>query len=224
MKTIGIIGGMGPEAAMDLAKKILNHTPAKRDQEHIPVLIYNNTAIPDRTEYLLGGGEDPTEELIHTAKVLEGAGAELLLLSCNTAHAFYEKVQAGVKVPILNMIDWTAKRAKETGGQYMLLATQGSYKIGLYERAFQREGVSLVLPEEKIRQHLMHWIYDGVKAGKVANVLPEVEKFLDKIKGFVPVLACTELPLLFDALPCSVSVLDPTDIVAEVAVKKAVNG
>ena len=72
MKTIGIIGGMGPEAAMDLAKKILNHTPAKRDQEHIPVLIYNNTAIPDRTEYLLGGGEDPTEELIHTAKVLEG--------------------------------------------------------------------------------------------------------------------------------------------------------
>ena len=86
MKTIGIIGGMGPLATVDLYRRIVLRTKAERDQDHIHVIIDSNTDIPDRTKAIIADGEDPTVELVKSAKRLEHAGADFLIMPCNTAH------------------------------------------------------------------------------------------------------------------------------------------
>ena len=109
MKTIGIIGGMGPLASSELYRKITLSTAAGRDQEHLHVLIDSNPAIPDRTAFLLSGGADPLPELLSTLRRLEQAGAELLLLPCITAHFFHPQLQKAARVPVLNMLEETAR-------------------------------------------------------------------------------------------------------------------
>ena len=115
MKTIGIIGGMGPEATADLFLKIIRNTKAEKDQAHVPVLIDSNTAIADRTAAILTGAPSPLPELIKSAKRLEAAGAKYLMMACNTAHCFYNDVQAAVNVPLLHMPRETAKAVAASG-------------------------------------------------------------------------------------------------------------
>ena len=103
-RIIGILGGMGPEATVDLFREITRLTPAEKDQDHVPVLVYSNSKIPDRTTAMLEGGEDPMPALIESARVLERAGAGVLVIPCNTAHYYLPELQKKVGIPILNMI------------------------------------------------------------------------------------------------------------------------
>lgn len=137
-KTIGIIGGMGPLATADLFRKIVMMTDAKCDQEHPRVLIDSNTNIPDRTAAILSGGENPLPQLACSARTLERAGADVLMMPCNTAHYFYDGVCAATKLPVLHMLRLTAeeidrRRIKTVG----LLATDGTIQTGIYERLFE---------------------------------------------------------------------------------------
>ena len=92
-KIVGILGGMGPEATVDLFRKVLKATPAKTDQEHLRIIIDCNSKIPDRMAYILRGGEDPGPYMIKSAKLLESAGCELILIPCNAAHNWHGVVQ-----------------------------------------------------------------------------------------------------------------------------------
>ena len=92
-KVIGVLGGMGPEATIDLFQKIVKLTPAKKDQEHIRIIIDNNPKIPDRTKAILYNGENPLPELVKTAQNLERAGADFIIIACNTAHYYFHKIQ-----------------------------------------------------------------------------------------------------------------------------------
>ena len=85
-KIIGIVGGMGPEATADLFMKIIKATPAEKDQDHLRVIIDNNTNIPDRTKAILGQGVSPVTEIKSTVSKLMHAGADILVMPCNTAH------------------------------------------------------------------------------------------------------------------------------------------
>ena len=102
-KILGIVGGMGPAATCDLMEKIISLTAATCDQDHLHVIADVNTNIPDRTAAILHGGADPVPELVKSGQRLQNAGAELLLLPCNTAHYFYEPLAASVTVPVLHM-------------------------------------------------------------------------------------------------------------------------
>ena len=109
-KVLGIIGGMGPLSAVKLFERIVLLTDANCDQEHLRILIDNNTSIPDRTDYILGKiKEDPRVQLIQSAQKLETMGADYLVICCNTAHYFYEELAQSVDIPILNMIEEAAK-------------------------------------------------------------------------------------------------------------------
>ena len=126
-KTIGILGGMGPAATADLFTKIINNTEAGCDQEHLHVIIDSNTNIPDRTEALIHGGADPTEQMTQSARRLAEAGAELIVMPCNTAHGFYDAVCASVPVPVLHMIKLTAEELmRHEITRAGLLATDGT--------------------------------------------------------------------------------------------------
>ena len=87
-KTIGILGGMGPEATADLFYRIVKATPVERDQDHPRTIIYSNSKVPDRTPAIAGEGESPLPEMLMAARSLEGEGADFLIIPCNTAHYF----------------------------------------------------------------------------------------------------------------------------------------
>lgn len=217
-KVAGIIGGMGPLATADLFTKIVQMTAASKDQDHAHILIDNNIGIPDRSAAILHGGEDPLPYLLASAQRLISQGADFLLMPCNTAHYFWERLSAetGPDVEILHMPRLTAQECQKRGLKAVgLLATTATAQSGVYAAAFAQQGIELILPEEACAQALMHLIYDEVKAGKEPKpqkLYPHLSQMLEKgAQAFL--LACTELPIAF-AGDSSFPFIDPTAILA----------
>lgn len=227
MKTLGVIGGMGPAATADFFSKLINLTKAETDQQHVPVLIDSNTRIPDRTAAILHGGADPVPEMCKSAQRLEKAGAEILMMTCNTAHYFYDEVQASVSVPILHMPRETAKAALAAGYKSpALLSTTGTLKSGVYSKAFEQEasGLHLLLPDVDGQQALMSMIYDGVKAGKRDFDTQRILSLLERLNfqgAECFILGCTELPLAFADYHIPGETIDPAMALARAALLAA---
>ena len=149
MKTIGIMGGMGPMATVDLMQKVIVATKAIKDQEHIHTVIDNNTNVPDRSECIFGKGPSPVPEMVKSAKLLTAMGADVIIIGCNTAHYFLPEVQKQVKTPFINMIEETAKFCEEEGYHTLgLLASAGTCASGIYKKEFDKLGMTLLHPEE----------------------------------------------------------------------------
>ncbi len=224
-KTIGIVGGMGPLATADLFTKIIHRTKAAKDQDHIHVLIDSNPAVPDRTAAILHGGEDPTPILLQSCKNLEAMGADLLLMACNTAHYFYDRLQPALHIPMLHMPRETAHAARKMGYQKVaLLATDGTVQSGVYGQAFAQSGVELLLPDPAGQKAVMSLIYDCVKAGlprfDTGPVVDAIRR-LQAAGAQAMVLGCTELPLAFQQFDLPGNPLDPTEVLARRAVEEA---
>ena len=200
-KILGIIGGMGPLATVNLFNKIVINTDARSDQEHIHMLIDNNVNIPDRTAFLLGKGKDPTKELIKSATRLEKAGADFLIMPCNTAHHFYQVIKEKINIDFLNMIEETVRfiQLKYPGVKKVgLLSTDGTLKAKIYDSYFNKQNIQVINPRKKIQDSIMDIIY-GIKAGKkeiqIDAIYNAAEEF--KAKGIgVFVLGCTELSIV----------------------------
>ncbi len=226
-KIIGILGGMGPEATIDLFYKIIKSTPAEKDQDHLRIIIDNNPKIPDRTAAILGKGKDPLPALQEAARNLEKAGADFIIIPCNTAHYFLPLIQESVKIPILNMIEEAAKETQQRIPQIKkvgLLASIGIYKTEIYHEHFKKFNIEVTSPEEKDKEEVMKAIY-AVKAG---NLSKGIKKSILKIaqelinKGAEVIIAgCTEIPLILKEGDVSVPIIDPTQILAKAAVQKA---
>jgi aspartate racemase len=223
-RVIGILGGMGPLATADLFRRIVEKTPAKRDQDHPRIIIYNNPKIPDRTSFILGRGEDPRPELIASAKKLESWGADFIIMPCNTAHFFAETIQKAIGVPLVSMIEETAKIVKEMGLRKVgLLATDGTIKGLVYHRALLRHGVQIAVPGKKDQELVMRAIYGGVKSGNLEmgrELLLKVAKKLERRSDGI-IAGCTEVSVVLHPEDLSVPLIDPMDVIAEKAVKLA---
>lgn len=107
-KILGILGGMGPLATADLYKKIVLLTQADHDNAHIHTIIDSDTGIADRTAAILAGGKDPLPEMLAARDRLIRAGAQCLIMPCNTAHYFLDALKKDCPVPFLNMLDAAA--------------------------------------------------------------------------------------------------------------------
>ncbi|MCT4618920.1 MAG: amino acid racemase [Marinisporobacter sp.] len=215
-KKIGILGGMGPLATADLFRKIILLTDAKSDQEHIHILIDNNTSIPDRTAHLIAKGADPREQLITSAKRLENMGADFLIMPCNTAHNFYDDIVKEIQIPFLNMIDETAKFISEkyAGKKIGLLATEGTCQTGVYDRAIDKYEMELVKPT-KTQKNVTDFIYD-IKAGKnitLDGFNESVEELKDQ-DAEVFILGCTELSVGYEMFKMEGNYVDPLEVIA----------
>lgn len=224
---IGILGGMGPLATVDLYRKIIEATPAEHDQDHLHVVIEANPAIPDRTGALLNGGADPLPWLINGARRLQRAGASLIAMPCNTAHAFLPRVQASVSIPIINMIGETARQAASvlpSGSAVGILATEGTVRAGLYQSALRDTGLQALVPGAAAQG----WVSQAigmVKAGQIERgatslVLRAVAELI--ADGAVALIAaCTEIPIILNPTDVDVPLIDPTDVLARTAVRWA---
>ena len=226
-KIIGILGGVGPEATIDLFYKVIKFTPAKKDQEHLRIIVDNNPKIPDRTAAILGKGEDPLLSLQETARNLEKAGADFIIIPCNTAHYYTSQIQESVNIPILNMIEETAKETHQRIPQIKkvgLLASIGTYKTKIYHQQFEKFNIEVISPEEKDKEEIMKAIY-AVKAGDLSeevkkNIISIAQKLIDK--GAEAIIAgCTEIPLILKEGDVPVPIIDSTRVLAEIAIRKA---
>jgi len=226
-KIIGILGGMGPEATTDLFYKIIKFTPAEKDQEHLRIIIDNNPKIPDRTAAILGKGENPLPALRETAQNLEKAGADFIIIPCNTAHYFLPSIQESVKIPILNMIEETAKETRKKISLIQkvgLLASVGVYETKIYHQHFRKYNIEVISPEEEDKEKVMKVIY-AVKAGDLSegikkNILKIAQKLIDK--GAKAIIAgCTEIPLILKEGDVPVPIIDPTQVLAKIAIREA---
>ena len=228
-KTIGVIGGMGPAATADMLLKITKLTDAKCDQEHIHVIIDSNINIPDRTEAILHGGEDPVPELKASAELLEKAGADMIIIACNTAHYFVPELEKFSTVPIISMPEETALLLKNRGiRKVALLGTDGTVKSGVYQRVLDAKEIETVYPDQEQQALIMSLVYDYIKRGILdASELPvrEVKDICDDLKNRgaeAVLLACTELPVAFDVMGLyDESCVDPTTVLAAAAIKAA---
>jgi aspartate racemase len=224
-KTLGIIGGMGPAATCDLMEKIIALTTASCDQEHLHILTDVNTNIPDRTAAILHGGADPLPELIRSGQRLEIAGAEFLIMPCNTAHYFYDGLAVQVGVPILHMPRLTAAVLQRAGvKKAAVLATDGTIQSGIYGKALEELGIQPLYPTSPHQAEIMRLIYDGVKARHIPLTDIPVGDIMDELsqRGAEKfLLACTELPIAFAELGISENCLDPTRVLAWESVRYA---
>ncbi|MGQ9647059.1 MAG: aspartate/glutamate racemase family protein [Thermodesulfobacteriota bacterium] len=230
-KVIGILGGMGPEATIDLFMKIVKGTKVRKDQDHLRILIDNNPKIPDRTRAIQKRGPSPLPYLIRSAKVLEKAGADFIVIPCVTAHYYYESLRRRIKIPILHLVEETVKYTlTQLKGvrKIGLIATTGTVHTGLFQRAFCETGIVLVLPTPDIQKKwIMEAIY-GEKGIKAVGPSEDSRRLLIKASqklmdhGAQAVIAgCTEVPLVLKEGDLSIPIIDPVSILAEAAIKRA---
>lgn len=233
---LGILGGVGPLATVDFMNKIIQSTPAKKDQEHIKMVVEQNPQIPDRTANLLHNETDPTITMFSTCKRLEAEGADAIAIPCNTAHAFVSSIQEHLNIPIINMLTTTAEHILEDYGKQTkvgLLATSGTLQSKVYYDVLKAFGFEIITPDEAHQSYVMESIYGekGVKAGYTTGIckthILKAADFVSDLGAEVIILGCTELPLLFPAETeivyegRKVPLIDPTLVLAKKIVKMA---
>jgi aspartate racemase len=226
---LGIVGGVGPAATVDFMGKIVAHTPADKDQQHIKMVVEQNPQIPDRTASLLRDETDPTMAMYATCKRLESAGANAIAIPCNTAHAFVKRIQTHLRVPIVNMLTETVESILHNYGAHRtigLLATSGTIQSQVYHEAAMHAGLTVITPGVEYQAMVMEAIYGkrGIKAGFTDGICKEqllvAAQHLCEVGADVLVLGCTELPLVLEHCEAFrlhnfvVPLVDPTTILA----------
>jgi aspartate racemase len=224
---IGILGGMGPAATADFYAKLVSMTPGHSDQDHLRTVIWSDPTIPDRTEALLGNGPDPTPWLLNGSRVLREAGATVIAIPCNTAHAFVPRIADQVGLPIVHMIGEVARHlttlrpAVRTAG---LLATTGTVHAGLYQEWLDRYGIRLALPDPASQQNEVMPAIRAVKAGNrraATASLANAARQLTERDAQAIIAGCTEIPLGLPAGAVGVPLVDPAVILAQALVRRA---
>lgn len=203
MKTVGILGGMGPEATLLLMQKVLGAVRAVDDSDHIPLIVHQNPQVPSRIRRLLEGtGEDPGPVLARMARGLQAAGAQALAMPCNTAHAYAPQITAATDLPFLDMREATVSHLRQHGAgrRIGLLASPAVRVSRAFDAAFAQAGFTAVWPVDDgpvlalIRQ---------IKAGEGGE--PQKAALRDAASGLAPqcdhlLVACTELSLIAPAI------------------------
>lgn len=225
MKVLGILGGMGPRPTIKIFKMIVDMTEAKSDQENIHIIIDNNTKIPDRTSYLLDKAkENPLPSLKESAKRLEAAGADLIIMPCNTAHYYYEAIKKCVDIPFLNMIEETAIWIKDKHPNIKnigLLATDGTIRVDIYDSIFSEYGIGIIKPSEDYQIYIHELIYN-IKENKEQKNLDGVHATMRRMeeKGAeIFIAGCTEVSVALDKFDIEEEFIDPMEIIARRAIE-----
>jgi len=223
-KIIGILGGMGPEATAELYYRIVKATTVERDQDHPRTIIYSNSKVPDRTPAITGEGKSPLPEMLMAGRNLEGAGADFVIIPCNTAHYFIEGLRSELGIPVLHMIETTVKHvaqdypdAKTVG----LIATDGTLSSGIYEKFFEKARINVQVPTLKLQNITMDAIYRYIKKGDLETgrkIYLEVARDLVARGVDLVICGCTEISLVLKDGDIAVPVVDPLQVLAEVAI------
>ncbi len=199
-KVLGILGGLGPLAGVYFYELITKHTKALCDQDHIDVIVISGASTPDRTDFITGKSNvSPLPKMKEDVRKLASAGAEIIAVPCNTAHFFFDELDASSPVPVLNIVRETAEHAKAKDAKKVgIMATDGTILSGSYRRECERLGMEYIVPDDDGQRWLTEIIYGSIKA----SAKPDMNRFNKIAEGLVArgcdclILGCTELSLL----------------------------
>ena len=215
---VGVIGGMGPAATVHFMSRILALTPAVRDEDHLRLIVDCNPKVPNRNEAVKAAGPSPAETLARMARGLHRAGAEVLVMPCNAAHAFAGAIAAATPLPFIDLFEATADEALALGrGPVGVLAADGALAAGLYQAAFARRGMGVILRDAVGQRLFMELIY-RIKAGEVGpGARAEMRRHSDALAragARVLVAGCTEIPLVLSPADIDIPLVDCVDALA----------
>jgi len=219
---LGILGGMGPLATADFYRIMVERTPAGEEAEHLPTLILSDPTIPGRPRALATGELKPVEDaLVERLQMLASAGAKLAVMPCNTAHFWWDALEARVDLPMISIVDAGVAALQQTGAKRVaVLGTRPTMERGLYDAALKAAGIMPVRLDETETGELLRAIAlvkeNAFEDAAVAfqSVVEPVSERSDSL-----LIACTELPLILGrvALPGS-RIVDATVALADTAI------
>lgn len=221
---VGILGGMGPAATVDLVEKILASSGAVRDQDHLHLIVDCNPKVPNRNEALDGTGPSPAPQLVAMARRLEAAGADFLAMACITAHAWAAEIRAAVGIPFVSILEETAAevaRLVPPGTPCGVLAAQGARRARLWERALEAIDRPAIVPDAAEQARFMELLY-RIKAAdlgaEVRAATAALARTLVERGARLVVAGCTEVPLVLGPADCPVPLVDASEVLARAIV------
>jgi aspartate racemase len=214
--TVGVLGGLGPQATVDFMAKVVAATPADCDQAHIRMLVDHNPKVPNRHAAIAGETPSVGPILVAMARTLEAAGADFLVMVCNTAHAYSNDIRAATAIPFISIIDVVVETLAGQGVKRVgLMAAEGCLRAGLYQRALRAAGYEPVLWSETELQTFMQLVY-RIKAGDsgadIKFGMRQLALELENAGAEILVAGCTEVPLHLCAADTRLPLLSSTDL------------
>jgi len=226
-KVVGILGGMGPYATIDMFRRIVDLTPARKDWEHLRIIVDNHPKIPSRSRAILYGETSPAPMMIETAANLARAGADFIVIPCNTAHHFLDEVKQGSPIPIVSIIEETRDYVMQRMPKVRcvgLLAGTVTASGTLYQDAFADRGVSVIAPAGD-EQDRVEEVKEAIKLGDTgADVRATLIAAASKLAAAgaeALIIGCTELSIIAAQDDFPVPIYDSNDILAQAAVDTA---
>lgn len=215
------MGGLGPAATIDFFAKVLAATPAVEDQDHLHLIIDNNPSVPNRHAAINGTGPDAAPVLVQMAQRLEHAGSDILVLVCNTAHAFKDQIERSVGIPFINMIDEAVLAVRRNHGDACkigIMAAEGCLETGLYQQALLQHHLQPVVWDWDDLSRFMQVVY-RIKAGQRSDSLKQdlvtLTQSLAQQGAEVIIAACTEIPLQLTANDIDLPLVICTDVLVD---------
>lgn len=221
-KLIGILGGMGPMATADMFLKFIHSANATNDQTHIPLIISSIPDVPDRSAFLLDNGDDPYPYLFDYTHHLVKARATCVVIACNTAHYWFDRLQNDFpNVHFISMIKTASDFAKQSGHTKIgILATNATLATGLYKEKIEQLNLTYLEPDDNTKVMQSIYLY---KAGKIDEAVVLMQEEKDKLfkKGASAIImGCTEVPLILaqDAKTNPNAYIDATQVLVDRAI------
>lgn len=223
-----ILGGMGTMATESFVRLLNKRTPTAKDQDYLNYVLFNHATVPDRTAYILDTtAKNPVPFLLDDLKQQNLLQPAFIVLTCNTAHYFFDELQKATSIPILHMPKEAVNEIKRQNiqGTVAFLGTEGSVKAGVYEKELKQQKVSYYIPEPAIQQKINHLIYHDVKEGDFINLdlfFEIIEDCYQKGCSAV-ILGCTELSLVAEYITKEhpYTIVDAQSILVDRTIEKA---
>ncbi len=220
-KTAGVMGGMGPDATLDFMAKVIALTDSGNDQDHVHMIVDQDPTVPNRQRAIREGLNDVNVALGEMAKRLEDAGADFLVMVCNTAHVFLDGVHANTNIPFISIIDESVNEIDRVCPDARIvgvMATDGCLDTGIYQDAITAAGRKALVPEGTAMEQLMSLI-TAIKAGNqgedIRQSMQASANALVEQGADVIIAGCTEIPIVFEGENCTVPVIGSTNVLAQ---------
>ncbi len=226
-RVLGVLGGMGPLASAQFMLRLTLLTPAERDQDHVPAVLWSDPRVPDRAAAWGGAGPDVLPMLVRGLQGLAAAGCGAVAIPCNTAHGWIDGMQAATALPILHIVEAAAddlRRQAVAPGRVGVMGTAATLAMRLYQDRLAAAGWPCITPTADEMERLVLPAIAAVKANRVGNAyapLAEAVQALRARGAGAVVLGCTEIPLGLQAGPhgtLGVPLIDTIDALARAAV------
>lgn len=224
---VGVLGGMGPAATIDFMVEVLRLTGAEHEQDNLRLIVDSNPTLPNRHSAIRGEGASPGPGLAEMAQGLERAGAELLVMPCNTAHAFQAEIEAATPLPFLSMVEAVMAvvvREHPDARRIGLLAADGCLDAGLYQAALAQAGREALVPDADAQRRLMDLIFRikrGETGSEVRAAVAGLAQGLVDAGAEVLIAGCTEVPLVMRPGDTCVPLINSTEVLARATIERA---